>query len=182
MAEDETDVEPAWMSLMAEAGVSPGLRRFHTVLWYVLLLLSVALAVLVVVGLLRRRHRCVVGLALFGSAAVVMVAAFMHRQYLIAKVRWLDGTVTFHTVEPAGVGEDGQYVVCQIALRPPTNHLTLASRRRSDRWTLSTWSSVPPCAASSTVPTVSRCCAFDPYAKPDTAIPFWPGRLQFHKA
>ncbi len=180
MAEDETDVEPAWMSLMAEAGVSPGLRRFHTVLWYVLLLLSVALAVLVVVGFFVGGTARWSDSHCSGARLVVMVATFMHRQYLIAKVRWLDGTVTFHTVEPGGVGEDGQYVVCQIALRPPTNHLT-RGRRRSDRWTLSTWSSVPPCAASSTVPTVSRCCAFDPYAKPDTAIPS--GRmLQFHKA
>lgn len=181
MAEDGTDVEgPAWMSLMEEAGVSPGLRRFHTVLWFVLLVLSVVTVVLAVVGFFVGGTLLAVGLALFGSAVVVMIAASMHRQYLIAKVRWLDGTVTFHSVEPGGVGEDGQYVVCQIALRPPTNHLTRVA------------TTIGPLDAQHLVVGATMRCLIDradgfkvlkvfPYAKPDTTLPS--GRmLQFHKA
>jgi hypothetical protein len=180
VAEDGTDVEPAWISLMAEAGVSPGLRRFHMVLWFVLLLLGVALAVLVVVGFFVGGTLLVVGLALFGTAVVVMIAAYMHRQYLIAKVRWLDGTVTFRTVEPGGVGEDGQYVVCQIMLRPPTNNLTRVA------------TTIGPLDAQHLVVGATMRCLIDradgfkvlrvyPYAKSDTTLPS--GRmLQFHKA
>jgi hypothetical protein len=42
------------------------------------------------------------------------------KRRLIAKVRWLDGTVTFRMVEPGGVGDDGRYVVCRVTLGPPT--------------------------------------------------------------
>lgn len=179
MAEDGTDVEPAWMSLMEEAGVSPSLRRFHTVLWYLLLLFGVVTAVLAVVGFFVGGTLLVVGLALFGSLVVVMIASSMHRQYLIAKVRWLDGTVTFRTVEPGGVGEDGQYVVCQITLRPPTNLTRVAT-------------TIGPLDAQHLVVGATMRCLIDradgfkvlrvyPYAKPDTALPS--GRmLQFHKA
>jgi hypothetical protein len=124
VVDDETGGEVfAWQRLMVEAGVSPRLRRFHNVLWYVLLLLIVAAVALVVVGffvsMFSGSYMIYTALAVLAAVVVLMIVASLHRSHLIRAVRWTEGTVTFHTVEPQGVSEDGQYVVCQVTVHPP---------------------------------------------------------------
>jgi uncharacterized membrane protein YfcA len=115
----------AWKHLMVEAGVSPRLRRFHDNVWTMLLLLFVVAVALIVIGffvfIFADGTLLAIAIALFVITVVAMVAATLHRQHLIAHVRWLDGTVTFHTVEPGGMTEDGQYVVCRVTTHPPTD-------------------------------------------------------------
>jgi len=178
VADDNKEVY-AWEGLMKEAGVSPWLRRFHMILWYVLLLLIILAVALTVIGIFVGGTLLEIGLPLLVSVVVLMVAATWHRRYLIAKVRWLAGTVTFRTVEPGGTGEDGQYVVCQVTVRPPTNITKVST-------------TVGPLDAQQLVAGATMRCLIDrndgfkplrvfPYAKPDAALPS--GRvLKFRKA
>jgi hypothetical protein len=169
----------AWEGLMKEAGVSTWLRRFHMVLWYLLLLLIIAAVGLTVVGTFVGGTLRQIGPPLLVSVVVLMVAATWHRRHLIAKVRWLTGTVTFRTVEPGGTGDDGQYVVCQVTVRPPTNITRVST-------------TVGPLDAQQLVAGATMRCLIDrnegfkplrvfPYARPDEALPS--GRvLKFRKA
>lgn len=180
MAEDEKDVPLApWVRLMEEARVSRGLRLLHQVLWFILLLLIVPAVVLFVVGFAVGGTTLEIGIPLLVVIVVLMMAATGHRRHLIAKVRWLDGTVTFRTVEPGTVGDDGQYVVCQVTLRPYT-HITRVA------------TTVGPLDAQHLVVGATMRCLIDrndtfrmlrvfPYASPEHALPS--GRvLKFHKA
>ena len=130
MAEDEEVY--AWKRLMVEAGVSPRLRHLHDVLWTVLLLLFVAAVALIVVGIVVGIFfdgtLLYIGFALFGTAFVLMLAASAHRWHLIREVRWAEGTVTFLTVEPGGLSEDGQYVECRVRLNPPSDITRVATQ------------------------------------------------------
>jgi hypothetical protein len=121
VAEDEEVY--AWKQLMVEAGVSPRLRRIHETLWLVLLLLFAVTVVLIVGGVVAAVFvgpiPLLIAIALFAGVVASMIATTLHRNQLIAGVRWQEGTVTLQTVEPGRVGEDGQYVVCQVTVRPP---------------------------------------------------------------
>lgn len=129
MAEDGTDLEVyAWKRLMVEAGVSPGVRRFHDVLWTILLLLIIAAVALIVVGIFVGGELLYIGLTLFVSTVVLMLAASAHRWHLIREVRWAEGTVTFLTVEPGGMSENGQYVECRVRLNPPSDITRVATQ------------------------------------------------------
>ena len=177
-ADDDPPLVP-WVQLMKEAGVSRGLRLFHQVVWWILLLLIVPAVVLLVVGFAVGGTTLEIGIPLLVIIVALMVAATGHRRHLIAKVRWLDGTVTFRTVEPGTVGDDGQYVVCQVTLRPST-HITRVA------------TTVGPMDAQHLVVGATMRCLIDrngsfrvlrvfPYAKAEHALPT--GRvLKFHKA
>jgi hypothetical protein len=108
VAEDGTGLRGQhWLDLMEEAGVSPARRRLHARLWLVLMLLTVAAIALSVVSIFVGGALVEVGLASLVAAGALWFATFWWRRHVIAKIRWLDGTVTFRSVEPGGVGDDG---------------------------------------------------------------------------
>ena len=108
-----------------------------------------------------------------GCAVVVMIAAYMHRQYLIAKVRWLgvERGHLRHGRARNGVGEDGQYVGLPDR----------AGARRRITSPAST-TTIGPLDAQHLVVGATMRCLIDradgfkvlkvfPYAKPDTTLP-----------
>lgn len=121
----------AWKRLMVEAGVSPRLRRFHENLWLMLLLLFAVAVALIVIGffvfIFADGTLLAIAITLFVITVAAMIAATLHRQHLIAHFRWLDGTVTFHTVQPGEMTENGQYVVCHVTTHPPTDITRVAT-------------------------------------------------------
>jgi len=116
-----------WLELMEEAGVSPARRRVHARLWLVMMLLTVAAIALSVVSIFVRGALVEIGLASLVAAGALWFTTFWWRRHVIAKIRWLDGTVTFRSVEPGEVGDDGQYVVCRVTLRPPVDITRVAT-------------------------------------------------------
>jgi hypothetical protein len=120
-----------------------------------------------------------IGLTTFAVGAIAMILLSWWRRRLFATVRWQEGTVTFRSIEPGDVGEDGQYVVCRITATPPVTVTRVATR-------------VGPLDAERLVVGATMRCRFDrastlavlrayPYAKPDAPLPS--GRaLKFHKA
>ena len=180
MADDGRDVTVyAWQHLLVEAGASPWVRRLHSVLWFLLLLLIIPAAVVSVIGVFVGGTLLAVGLAVFVSAVVLMFATSFHRWHLIRKVRWAEGSVTFRTVEPQGLSEEGQYVVCQVTIRPPVDFTQVGTHSG-------------PLDAQHLVVGATMRCLIDrnegfkplhvfPYARPDAPLPS--GRvLKFQKA
>lgn len=119
MGEDDTQGRAQhWLTLMEEAGVSRARRRLHALLWLGLVLLAIVAVGLIVVGIFVDYTLIGVGVALSFCAAFGLVVSSWRRKRLIAGVRWEEGTVTFRTVEPGSVGENGQYVECNITVHP----------------------------------------------------------------
>jgi len=176
--EDSKEVRSKhWMELMVEARVNRGLRVLHLVRALVSVVLVIAAVVacfasFFVFDLLE------IALALVVVAIAVVVAASWHRRHLIAKVRWVDGTVTFRSVEPGDVGENGQYVLCRVDVNPPADITHVATQ-------------VGPLDAERISIGGTMRCLIDryngihvlrvyPYATPETQLPS--GRvLKFHK-
>jgi uncharacterized membrane protein len=167
-----------WMELMVEARVSRGLRVFHLLLAVVSVLLVVA-AVVACIAAFFVFDLLEIALALTVVAIVVVVAASWHRRHLVDKVRWVDGTVTFRSVEPGDTSEDGQYVECRVDVNPPADITRVATR-------------VGPLDAERLSVGGTMRCLIDrysrinvlrvyPYATPGTQLPS--GHvLKFHKA
>ena len=133
-----------WMELMVEARVSRGLRVFHLVLCFASMVLVVAAVAVCIAGffvfaLLE------IALALVVGAIVVVFAASWHRRLLIGVVRRVYGTVTFRSVEPGDITENGQYVECRVHVKSPAD--IPGWQRRLDRSTPSDSASVGRCAA-----------------------------------
>lgn len=108
------------------AGMSPARARAERTTVQVLKLVLIAGAVLAMVGLvgdfvvpsLDQSRLVVIGVALSVGAFALVIAMGVYSLRAIAKVRWLDGTVTIRTVEAGHVGEDGQRVVCEVEVKP----------------------------------------------------------------
>jgi hypothetical protein len=104
---------------MVEAGVSPALTQAHGVLAQASRVLAAVGVVLAFVGFVVGGRLLSIGLTLAGVGVVVAAAAGLNALRVIDKVRWQDGTMRLRTVEPGGVGEHGQHVVCEVELNPP---------------------------------------------------------------
>ncbi len=166
-------------SLMVEAGASPARLRFERAMGPTLSMLVVAGIALVVVGVVVGGALVWLGLAVFVGALALGAAVGWNRVRLIDKVRWQDGTVTFRTVEPGDVGENGQRVVCEVELNPPPRAARVAT-------------TVGPLDVERLVVGATMRCQFDraefpvvlrafPYAASDAPLPS--GRaLAFRKA
>lgn len=167
-----------WLTLMEEAGVSLARRRFHLILLVALVTLAIAAVVLIIVGVFVNSLLIWVGAALSVIAALGLVGSSWRRRQLIDTVRWEPGTVTFRTVEPGSVGENGQYVECDVTTDPLTDIHRVAT-------------TIGPLDAERMhVGTTMRCLidrasTFNvlrvfPYAAPDATLPA--GRvLKFHR-
>ena len=119
---------PAWLDLMEEVGISPLWRGFHFVLWAASMLLAAIAVVTAVVGIFVGVSMLEITFALITAAVVSILATNWWRRYLVRKVRWVEGTVTFRAVEAGETTEDGQYVVCRVTIRPPSNITRIATR------------------------------------------------------
>jgi hypothetical protein len=117
----------AWERLMVEAGVSPVLRQLHRVVWYLMLLLVIATVALTVAAFFNIDLLVPSFAAMLGTVVLILAASW-HRRYLVRTVRWQEGTVTFRSVVPGDVGEDGQYVVCDVTIRPPSDITRVATQ------------------------------------------------------
>ena len=180
MAEDERSAQGLpWLRLMEEVGVSPLRRRFHVVLWAASMLLAIVAVVTTVVGIFVGVSMLEITFALIAAAVVVILAANWWRRHLIRKVRWVEGTVNFRTVEPGDVGENGQHIACRVDLNPPSDITRVATQ-------------VGPLDAERLALGGTMRCLIDrletfrflhvyPYAPHDARLPY--GRvLKFHKA
>jgi hypothetical protein len=90
---------PAWLDLMEEVGISPLWRGFHFVLWAASMLLAAIAVVTAVVGIFVGVSMLEITFALITAAVVSVLATNWWRRYLVRKVRWVEGTVTFRAVE-----------------------------------------------------------------------------------
>jgi hypothetical protein len=180
VTEDEgSDQRLPWLRLMEEVGISPLRRGFHLVLWAASMLLAIVAVVTTVVGIFVGVSMLEIAFSLIMAAVVVIFAANWWRRHLIRKVRWVEGTVTFRTIEPGGMGENGQYVKCQVRLDPPSTITRVATQ-------------VGPLDAERLSLGGTMRCLIDrletfrflrvyPYAPHDARLPY--GReLKFHKA
>jgi hypothetical protein len=170
---------PAWLDLMEEVGISPLWRAFHFVLWAASMLLAAIAVVTAVVGIFVGVSMLEITFALITAAVVLILATNIWRRHLIRKVRWVEGTVTFRTVEPGETSEDGQYVECRVTIRPPSTVTRVATR-------------IGPLDAERLSIGGTMRCLIDrlettkflrvfPYAPHDAPLPY--GRmLKFHKA
>jgi hypothetical protein len=104
------------MRVREEAGISRAQWQVERIVASTLVVLSIVGLTLLFVGDGALRW---IGIALFVGAAVALVTLSRVRGRSIEKVRWRDGTVTFHTVEPGDVDESGQRVDCEVELNPP---------------------------------------------------------------
>ena len=168
-----------WLNLMEEVGVSRMLRCFHVVLWAASMLLAAVAVVTTVVGIFVGVSMLKITFTLIAAAVVLILATNWWRRYLVRKVRWVEGTVTFRSVEPGEMGEDGQHVECRVVLNPPSSITRVATR-------------VGPLDAERLALGGKMRCRIDrletlrflrvfPYAPPDAPLPY--GReLKFRKA
>jgi hypothetical protein len=113
--------------LLAEAGVSESrLRAEHAVAQVFKLLVVVGVAC-IVAGFLWRSPLIWIGVVLSIGSIVAVIAMGAYRLRSIEKVRWREGTITFRTIEPGHVHEDGQDVVCEVEVSPPPYVLRMAT-------------------------------------------------------
>lgn len=179
MTEDGTALGPAWLGLMKEVGISPVWRGLHFVLWAASMLLAAVAVVTTVVGIFVGVSMLEITFTLIAAAVVLILVTTWWRRHLIRKVRWVEGTVTFRTVEPGETSEDGQYVTCRVDLRPPSNITRVATR-------------IGPLDAERLALGGKMRCRIDrletvkflrvfPYAPPDAPLPYG-HEWKFHKA
>ena len=175
-----------------EAGISPARRRTERALVQTLKVLTVAGIALLVVGIVVGDARVWIGGSALFLVAVVLVGV-MGRQRLrrIDKVRWQDGTVTFRTVEPGDVEEDGQRVTCDVEINP-TPRVVYETDLNPTTRTARVYTTVGPLDTERLVVGATMRCIIDriefpfvlrafPYAEPNATLPS--GReLKFMKA
>jgi hypothetical protein len=179
VTEDAARQGPPWLDLMEEVGIGPMRRLFHFFLWAASILLAIVAIVTTVVGLFVGVSMLEITFALITAAVVLILVTTWWRRHLVRKVRWVEGTVTFRTVEPGETSEDGQYVECRVVLNPPSSITRVATR-------------IGPLDAERLALGGKMRCRIDrletfrflrvfPYAPPDAPLPY--GReLKFRKA
>jgi hypothetical protein len=123
--EGDTGVE-RWSNLMAEAGVSRVWCRLHVVVWLLLVVIVIVAAVLTAVGFVFNSLLSP-GLILLTAAVAGLIVVALWRRFLVRAVRWQEGTVKIRKVEPGDVGENGQRVVCVVEAVPPLDTTRVAT-------------------------------------------------------
>jgi hypothetical protein len=113
--------------LLAEAGVSESQLRVEHAVAQVFKLLAVVGLAFIVAGFAGKGGLLWIGIALSVGSAVAVIAMGTYRLRSIEKVRWREGTITFRTVEPGPVHENGQQVVCEVEVSPPPYVLRMAT-------------------------------------------------------